>query len=95
MIAVNKETKQGADMLWYWNNRNYGDITKAYSKPSSTKVSTFNDIKLRAESTEGYNHDLKVVAKSSNFYSTMYSYTVNGDTYLVKDTKCCTYILKL
>ena len=89
---VNKGTKQARYMHYDLNNYYHGrDIYSAYKNPSSYKVRTFNAIRERATETPGYNHDLHIVGASSHFYSTIYTYTENGVTYIVKDTHANTY----
>lgn len=84
---VNKDTKQGNWIMWDFENARYNDIYAAYEKPSKEKVDTFNEIKRRAIMTPGYNHDLKVAGRGTWTYSTVYSYTIDGITTIVKDTK--------
>lgn len=88
-------SKKAKEILWDYANRDYGDIEDAYTKPSCYKVSSYREIERRAIKTEGYNYDLKVVAKSCHFYSTVYSYTQDGVKYIVKDTPSYTYRLAL
>lgn len=97
MIKVNKGTKKYDQLLWTWNNCNKGeDLHQAYrGAVSSEKYHTFDDIWFRATQTEGYNHDLKVTAASSWFYSTMYSFTQEDITYVVYDTHANTYIFEI
>lgn len=95
MIIVNKGTKIAETMLWQWRNCNRGEIEKAYSNPSDDKRSAYKDIWFRAKNTEGYNNDLKVVARNSYIFCTMYSYTDDKGTVLVKDTPSNTYCLRL
>lgn len=93
--AVKKDTKKAETITYYINVRGYGDINNAYSRPSTTKVRTYNAIKERAQDTEGYNNDLRVIGRNSNQYSTLYTFTEEGETYVVKDTKDNTYITVL
>lgn len=97
MVKVNKGTIKHEELLWKWQNCNKGkDLNQAYrGKVSSEKNSSFNDIWFRAKQTEGYNDDLKVVAASSWFYSTMYSFTIDKQTFVVYDTHANTYIFEI
>ena len=97
MTTINKGTKKYQQVLWTWENVNRGkDLNSAYrGRVSQEKYDTFNDIWFRATQTEGYNHDLKVVAASSWFYSTMYSFTVEAKTYVVYDTHANTFIFEI
>ena len=96
MIQVNKDTKKAQEMIWEWRNRIAGKtIEEAYTNPSADKISSFNDIWFRAKSTTGYNQDLKVTVKNCYSYSTMYTFTNNEGTFLVKDTKSYTYITQI
>lgn len=96
MIKVNPGTKKAEAMIYEWEHCNKGaNVNAAYHKCSKIKQLTFQDIELRACSTEGYNHDLKVTHASCYSYSTMYSFTNNEGTFIVKDTADNTFILKL
>lgn len=97
MTRLNKGTKKYNGALWTWENVNKGeDLYQAYKGTvSKEKYDTFNDIWYRAHQTEGYNHDLKVVAASSWVYSTMYSFTIEGITNVVYDTVGNTYIFEI
>ena len=92
---VNKGTKAARYIMWDFENARYNDIHAAYGRPSKTKVDTFNAIKERAIKTPGYNHDLRVAGAGSHNYSTVYSYTVDGVTTIVKDTKANIFAVTL
>lgn len=70
-------------------------IFEAYTRPSSNKIRAYYDIEKRAKETPGYNYDLKVVGAGSHFFSTVYSITENGTTYVIKDTRANTYKVAL
>jgi hypothetical protein len=91
MTDVKATTQKGKAIIWDYDHANHQTIWDAYNRPSSTKVSTYLDIKDRAEATEGYNYDLSVAGAGSNFYSTVYSYTENGALNIIKDTYANTY----
>ena len=96
MTSINPGTKKAEAMIWEWKNCNKGaNVNAVYNKCSKIKQLTFQDIELRACGTEGYNHDLKVTSANCNFYSTMYSFTNDEGTFLVKDTASNTFILKI
>ena len=97
MIKVNKGTIKHEELLWKWEHCNKGkNLNHAYrGKVSEEKNKTFNDICFRATQTDGYNHDLKVVASNTYFYSTMYSFTVDNQTFVVYDTHANTYIFEI
>ena len=76
-------------------NTHHTSIYDAYDRPSRRKVETFGEIQRRAWDTDGYNHDLHVCGHNTSTYSTIYSYTQDGKTYIVKDTKSHTYITEL
>ena len=97
MKKINIGTKKYYDILWAWHNCNKGeDLEHAYrGKVSSEKRNSFKGIWFRAHQTEGYNDDLKITGASSWFYSTMYSFTQEGRTYVVYDTHANTYIIEL
>lgn len=95
MIKINASTKEGKSIIALFNSDywNKGTIYDAYNKPSSRKIRAYEDIKYRAYNTEGYNHDLKVVAAGCQTFSTMYSYTDAEGTHIVYDTKCYTRVV--
>ena len=97
MIKVNKGTKKYKQLLWTWENCYKGDsVYNAYKgKISSDKLNSFEEIVKRAIETKGYNYDIKVVAASAWYYSTMYSYTENDQIFVVYDTYANTYILEI
>ena len=76
-----------------WSNK--GSIYDAYGKPSAKKVGIWKSIEKRAKETEGYNDDLRVVSRNGYVFSTMYSFTVDGTTYIVYDTKSDTKMTEL
>ena len=94
MKSINIGTKKYNELVWKWENCNKGSIFEAYDRPSSAKVSSYQDIVIRATNTEGYNNDIKVVGAGSWNYSTMYSFTDNkGWTFIVYDTADNTYLI--
>ena len=96
MTKINPGTKKAEAMIYEWKNCWKGDdVRLAYGKCSFDKQVSFDSIRRRACETEGYNHDLKVTSASCYFYSTMYTFTNNEGTFLVKDVKSNTYILKI
>lgn len=95
MTTVKKNTSLYNAIKSDYMHRGLGSIFEAYAKPSSKKVKSYLDIENRAKMTAGYNNDLRVVGASSHFYSTIYSYVVDGATYVVKDTASNTYIIEL
>lgn len=80
---MRKDTISRADVkaMYYW----YHDETiyDAYSKPSETKVETYNAIKARCYREGGY--DLTVRGHNCHFYTTMYKVCSEGTEYLVVD----------
>ena len=96
MTKVNPGTKKADAMLWTWKNCYKGnDVRTAYGKCSADKKDSFDAIRRRAIETDGYNHDLKVTGANCYSYSTMYSFTNESGTYLVKDTVSNIFILKI
>ena len=96
MTVVNPGTKKADAMLWEYTNCYRGrSVNDVYGRCSAVKKSSFSVIELRACGTEGYNHDLKVTGANCNTYSTMYTFTNADGTFLVKDTYCNTFILKI
>ena len=97
MVKVNKGTKKHAQLLWTWEHCNKGkDLAQAYrGQVSADKRRSYDDIWFRAMQTEGYNHDIKVVASNTYFYSTMYSFTIDNQTFVVYDTHANTYIFEI
>lgn len=72
-----------------WTYRNIWD---AYENPSVYKVRAWERIVERANNTDGFNFDLRIIGKNCMSFSTVYTFTENGKTYIVKDTKDNTYI---
>ena len=96
MTKINKGTKKYDAIMWTFNHAFKGNnIFDAYNAPSYKKVSSFNAIANRAKNTAGYNHDLKVCNAGCQNHSTSYSYTQNGTTYVIYDTKCNTYVIEM
>lgn len=98
MKEIRNTTKAGQAIISEYNfNRNRGrrTIYQAYSRPSSEKVQTYMDILRRATETAGYNNDLTVSGAGSYNYSTLYTYTENGKTYIIKDTKSNIYKVEI
>lgn len=96
MTKVNRNTKKAQQIISELSRNNYvDDIFKAYDKPSSRKVSSFLEIWNRAHATEGYNHDLHITGWNTCTYSTIYSYTVDGKTFVIKDTHADTYVVEM
>ena len=95
MTKVNANTQKGRFIIWDFENARFKDIFDAYDRPSSTKVKTFNEIKNRALQTAGYNHDLRVAGRGTRTYSTVYSFTDENGTHIVKDTKSNTFIVTI
>lgn len=96
MKKINIGTKKAEALVWEFENCFKGHtVDDAYGTCSSSKKRSFDEIQRRCWETEGYNHDLKVTGTSSFAYSTMYSFTNDEGTFLVKDTSSNTYILKV
>lgn len=86
MTEIKNTTKKAQEIINDYNRAGYGSIFQAYGRPSSTKVNAWLEIERRATQTAGYNHDLKVCGAGSFNFSTIYSYTENGHTHIIKDT---------
>ena len=96
MTVVNPGTKKAEALLWEYTNCYKGKtLSDVYSSYSNRKLESFNNIRRRCFETEGYNKDLKIIGSNCNTYSTMYSFTNADGTFLVKDTYCNTFILKI
>ena len=96
MTTIKNGTQKANEIIRDLSYRtSWKSIYDAYERPSRIKVDTFEEIRRRAYETEGYNYDLHVCGANSSQYSTVYSYTQNGKTYVVKDTKCNTYIVEM
>ena len=96
MTKLNTNTKKAqAIIAELTRNTELHSIYDAYDRPSDRKVASFTEIRERAMATPGYNHDLHVTGHNSSFYSTIYSYTVDGTTFVVKDTHADTYLVEL
>ena len=84
---IKATTKAGQRIIWEFNNIYSGGIYDAYDRPSRRKVHAYEEIRDRAKQTSGYNFDLRVVGKSSHFFSTIYSVkNDDGTTSIIKDT---------
>lgn len=94
MTKLNNGTKR-----WQWAVGLYmgrkiaDDVRYAYAtRCSNDKIESFDNIKRRACSTNGYNHDLKVVSANSWQYTTCYSFNDEyGEKHIIIDTKGGTY----
>jgi len=96
MTKVKKNTKKANWIIYdLTHNTARRSIFDAYVSPSAAKINSFEAIRARALSTPGYNHDLHISGAGSHNYSTVYSYTEGGITYVVKDTKCNTFVTEL
>lgn len=95
MTEIKKTSQRGQRIIEEYEGWGRGDIYSAYDRPSSTKVYEYNKIQERAWATPGYNHDLKVVGANSFNFSTIYSYTDEAGTHIVKDTVSNTFIVNI
>lgn len=96
MTKVNPNTKAARYIIYdLYHHTDRRSIWEAYQAPSSKKVNSYLAIKARATSTPGYNDDLHICGAGSHNYSTVYSFTEDGKTYAVKDTKANTYITEV
>jgi hypothetical protein len=96
MTKINQNTKAANHMVYdLMHNTSRRTIWDAYTRPSDAKVNSYEAIRARALNTPGYNRDLHIAGAGSHNYSTVYSYTIDGKTYVVKDTKSNTYITEV
>ena len=91
MTILNPTTKKALGIISDLKTPGERSIFTAYGRPSSYKISAFQDIERRALTTPGYNHDLHICGAGSHYFSTVYSYTENGHTTIIKDTKSNIY----
>lgn len=94
MTDIKNTTQKALGIIADWNratSRAAKSIFEAYGKPSSAKINAYFEIKKRAEETAGYNKDLTICGAGSHYFSTIYSYSEDGKTYIVKDTAANTY----
>lgn len=91
---IKNNTKKAADIVADRFN-DLGSIFEAYESPSTKKVRAYNDIEDRAKATPGYNNDLHVCSAGCQTFSTVYTYTEDSKTYVVKDTPSYTYRVEL
>ena len=91
VTLVKLSTKQAQGMVNRWFNSKYGDnIYKAYKKPSSTKVSTFNEIKKEVREVDGFS--LRITGAGCDIYSCAYKVKAHTEdqpdfkTYLIYHT---------
>lgn len=95
MTTINKGTKKALAIISDLKRPGARSIYEAYGRPSYRKVNAFNAIHERALATEGYNNDLHISGAGSSFFSTVYSFTVNGITTIIKDTPSNTYAVTI
>ena len=79
---VNSSTQKAKDIIRRYEKAKYDDILKAYVRPSSTKISTFNNIKQEMVKVNGF--DMKITGAGCDVYSCAYQ---------VKDGSGITYII--
>ena len=79
---VNRGTQQAQRMIRAYEKAKYDDILKAYVKPSSTKISTFEIIKQEMHEVKGFN--MRITGAGCDVYSCAYQ---------VKDGSGITYII--
>ena len=96
MTEINKNTKKTQAIInELARNRHMTDIYDAYDRPSRRKVESFREIEYRCEHTEGYNGDLHITGYNTSTYSTVYSCTKGGMSFVVKDTAENTYVVAM
>ena len=96
MVQVKADSKTGQALIWEFDHCNKGaTLAEAYTRASDAKIASFEKILRRAWETDGFNRDLKVTSRNTSFYSTMYSFSDEDGTYLVKDTKSKTLVVKV
>ena len=90
---VNPNTQRAAEIVSTWNHYKnaHRTIWDAYGRPSNAKIRTCEEIQNRARNTAGYNGDFSVAGAGSSFYSTVYSFTDDAGTHVIKDTYANTY----
>ena len=79
---VNSSTQKAKDIIRRYEKAKYDDIRKAYGKPSSTKISTFEIIKQEMYEVKGFN--MRITGAGCDVYSCAYQ---------VKDGSGITYII--
>ena len=84
---VKASTQKGQGIIADLRRCGDDSIYKAYDRPSYRKVRAFEEIKQRANGTEGYNHDLRICGHNCSTFSTVYSVSnADGTTSIIKDT---------
>lgn len=89
MTRIKNTTKAGKGIIAIYEDRQWSDkgsIYDAYATPSSRKVAIWNDIERRANDTQGYNHDLRVVSRNTYMFTTIYTYTDSEGIHYIYDT---------
>lgn len=89
---VNENTERGKRMLKAYSKATNTDIYKAYKKPSSKKVSSFNKLKEKMEDLDG--HGMRITGAGSDQYSCAYIINIDNEPYLIYETSCNSYIVK-
>ena len=90
---LNNTTKKAQRVLARYTWSRKSDIYEAYKNPSSTKVSTFYQLKRKMEDLNGYG--MKITGAGSDQYSCAFLITDNktNKTYLIYETSCNSYII--
>lgn len=84
---LNNTTQKAKRVIRCYERSNCNDIYKAYNKPSSTKVSTFYEIKKEMVNVSGF--DIRITGAGSDVYSCAYQVKDgSGVTYLIYHTPC-------
>ena len=91
MTEIKNTTRKAKEIINDSHRAGYPTIYDAYGRPSARKVAIAKEIEARATSTPGYNHDFRIIAACSHFFSTIYSYMENGHRIIIKDTPSYTY----
>lgn len=82
---VNRNTKQAERIIRAYEKAKYDDILKAYGRPSSRKISSFNEIKNEMVRVKGFN--MRITGAGSDVYSCAYQVKDGSDiTYIIYHT---------
>lgn len=90
---LNTSTKKAQSMIYRHFKSTKENIYQSYAKPSSAKVSAFNEIKKECSLVGGY--ALKMTGAGSDIFSCAYKVDTDTGTYLIYHTPSNRFAIKL
>lgn len=89
---LNEETKQAKNFLKGYQLSTKTTIYDAYSKPSSKKISSYNELLYKMKELNGYG--MKIISHCCDYYSCGYIIEENNQKYLICETYANSYKIK-